>query len=162
MGGYVKQNLPHGIPGDEPSLDGGPQRDAEVRIDGMLHGLVEKFGERFVDSGHAGGAPHQDELADLGCVQVRFLQYLRDLSHGPFDEIGGEGLEQLPAQFEFEVEGPTVEHGDSHFMDFDVGAIRQGDLGPFGNVQQPDPQADIFLEIRLVRPAASTPPANGP
>ena len=73
-------------------------------------------------------------------------EHLLNFVHGPVDKICRQELKLNPANFQIQVQGPSLVHAHSHFVDFHIGTIRQRDLCPLGNVEQSDPQSGVFCQ----------------
>jgi len=91
-----------------------------------------------------------------------FFESFGNLFHGLVDEIACKRFEQLAAEVEIKAERLPIHHGNGHFLDSDERLVGKGYLGPFGNIQEPYLQADIFLDPLLPRLLLEFDPAGNP
>ena len=75
-------------------LDGGTVGDGLVRVDRLVGLLaVEEVGDELDDAGNTGRATDEDDLVDVGLVDLRVAEDLLDGLEGGAEEVLAELLE---------------------------------------------------------------------
>ena len=83
--------LGRSVTGENGSLDGSTVGNSLIRVDGLVGLLaIEVVGDEFLDSGDTGGTSDEDDLVDLGLVDLRISKDSIDW--------GGSGSEKVLAK----------------------------------------------------------------
>ena len=122
-----------------------------IGMDALGGRLAEAVGEPLLHQRHAGLAADQQQLVDLGRVELRVLHDAVEDLEGPIDELRGELLEQLAGEDEIDVERlPLRGHGDEGHVEGRLLAAREVDLDPLRQVLDPLHRHRIGCEVDMV------------
>ena len=79
---------------EDSSLDSGTISDCLIRVDALVRLLaIEEVGDELDDMGDMGGTANEDDLMDVGLVNLRTTKDLLDRLEGTTEKILAELLE---------------------------------------------------------------------
>ena len=121
------------ITGEDGSLDGGTVGDSLVGVDALVGLLaVEEVRDELHDTGDTSGATDEDDLVDVGLVDLGVAEDLLDGLEGGAEEILAELLETGTGEGGVEVD--ALEQGVD--LDGGLGGGRKGALGTLASGPQ--------------------------
>ena len=109
QGGNVKEeevlSLFRGIAGQDGSLDGGAVGNSLIRVDALVGLLaVEEIGDELDNAGNTGGSTNQDDLVDVGLVDLGVPKNFLNRLKGATEEILAKFLETSTSQGGVEID----------------------------------------------------------
>jgi hypothetical protein len=128
-------------------LDGSSVSDSFVGVDGLVGLLsVEVVCDELLDAGDTGGAADQDDLVDLGLVDLGVGQDAVDGLQGGAEQVLAQLLETSTGDGGVEVD--TLEQGVD--LNGGLGGGRQGALGTLASSAETTQGAGVGAQVLLV------------
>ena len=148
--GDVEQQDARDIAGQDAALDGGAVGNDLVRVDGHVGLLAGHLLDELLDGGHTAGAADEDDLVNLGDLEVGVLEGLGDRGLAAVEQITGDLLKLGAVQRVVEVQRAALVHGDEGQVD--GGLLGGGELllGVLGSLLQTLQGHGVLAEVNAV------------
>ncbi|MNK62765.1 NAD-specific glutamate dehydrogenase [compost metagenome] len=131
--GHVEKQHVLDLTAEDAGLDGGAEGDGLIGVDRLVRLLAEELADGVLHRGDAGRAADEDDLVDVGGLEVRVGHGLTGGPHGGLDEIGGHLLELGARERHVEVLGTGLVGGDEGQVDIGGHDRAELDLGLLGS-----------------------------
>ncbi|CDD84155.1 uncharacterized protein BN589_01453 [Collinsella sp. CAG:289] len=148
--GHVEQQDALNVAGENTALNSSAVGNDLVRVHGHV-GLLAGHGlDQILDGGHTGGAADEDDLGQIGELELSVAQGVGDRLLAALEQVAGDLLELSAGQRVVEVQRAGLVHGDERQVD--GGLLGSGELllGVLGSLLQTLQGHGILTQVNAV------------